>query len=103
MHAVVGAPTDLREELPHRLGIAIGQTRRPPGGQTAPLVEPVGEFSTVALPVAASPARLGRCFQFGDIAKALTKLRRELPPPRDECGKPLQLLTPMAACRSVSR
>jgi hypothetical protein len=36
-------------------------------------------------------------------AKALTLLRRKLPPPREECEKPLQLLTPMAACRSVRR
>lgn len=101
MRAVVGAPTDLGEVLPHRLGIATGKRRALPEAD-GPLVEPVGEFHTVALPIAASPARLGRCLQFGDVAKALTELRRKLPP-RDECGKPLQLLTPMAACRSVSR
>lgn len=70
MRAVLGAPTDLGEVLPHRLGIAIGHALPEADG---PLVEPVGEFHTVALPFAASPARLGRCLQFGDVAKALTK------------------------------
>lgn len=58
----------------------------------APLVEPVEKFyNSFASCCESSKAR--QAFP----AKALTLLHRKLPPPREECEKPLQLLTPMAA------
>lgn len=101
IRTVVDAPADLGEVLPHRLGIAIGQDKARALsllGQMAPLVEPVEKFyNSFASCCESSKAR--QAFP----AKALTLLHRKLPPPREECAKPLQLLTPMAACRSVRR
>ena len=68
------------------------------------------ELNPVELDRLGTPADLGEVLphRLGiaigqDKGKALTLLHRKLPPPREECEKPLQLLTPMAACRSVRR